>query len=211
MEHEFDRMSDVIHDSVCEFTHTDGVGQCYWTTIAAWWLLRQQGQNWLPCVGSLSLLIDPPDGMFTMDASDGGMDRMEFHCWLIQPSPEILTTGSGMPLAWLDFTARYWKELTVRTQRGIVGTLTDDQGTLFLLDPHQERIPWTQVDPPKYLWCEHPPEWVGYRPDRDAMRQFFEGISQHTEVRNLLRIVSRRWTSRRHQDRKGTNCGSTEI
>ena len=186
-----DTIAEAVHLAVCEHTQSDGTGQCYWYTIAAWPLLRVvTGLPFMPQFGSLHLLVDEPDGWFHLDCSHGGMHRGEFHGWLVLPG-EADARGRIPPLQVVDFSTRYWHRLVENTQWGMKDARSSEEGTFYLVQPNQERIPWTRPAPPIYLWCEGmPPSWIGYEADLATMDHFAKSLTEnHDSLMALHKLV----------------------
>ena len=124
------KIAQAVHRAVCDVTGTDGRGHCLYYAVAGGALAKKVlGRDYVVQAGSgLSLLADPPDGAITIDASDGGVDRGEFHVWLARPDPEPEL---------VDFASRHFRHY-------VEDMLTIEQahGPLIVLAAGGDRTAW---------------------------------------------------------------------
>src|SRR5579871_1033754 len=82
-------IADTVHRAVCQYTHSDGVGRCALYSLCGFVLTTLVlGQRYVPQAGALYLHADPkkgPDGWIAFEPQHAGMERGEYHCWLIGP------------------------------------------------------------------------------------------------------------------------------
>src|SRR5262245_51509295 len=77
-------IAEAVHRAVCEFTGTDGFGNCMMYAWAGVSLCSRVFQRtYLLQAGSLRIQADPsnPHSWFTIDASEDGFHIGEFHAW----------------------------------------------------------------------------------------------------------------------------------
>jgi hypothetical protein len=184
-----DRVAEAIHRSVCEFSGTDGFGECLLYAIAGMGLLgRGFGQKIYLQAGTMAVLAEPPDGWWVMDAEKGFVPGYggEFHCWLGGPS----NTG-GVEL--IDFTARHYKrycsDLVDATQWDLVAP-----GLYVRRDEPEEassRIAWSREDPPSYVWfTDDPLDWLWLTPIRQVTEAVRARMMEHQpEIRRLIDLT----------------------
>lgn len=173
------RMAEAVHRAVCDVTGTDGSGHCLLYAVAGAVLAKEVlGRDYFVQAGSLSLLADPPDGAIMIDASGGGVERGEYHCWLAHPDPEREL---------VDFASRHFKHY-------VEDMLTIEQahGPLLILADEQNRITWNRPDPEPYIWTDgRQTAYARYVPTEEACNRVWNLIlTNQAEMRELYRAAS---------------------
>lgn len=137
-----DQIAEAVHRAVVDVEGRDGAGLCLSYLNAGFGLLLHlfKSAGFLPQAGSLRIQPDPNDPTFWIErnATGGGYERGEYHCWLASPHETLI-----------DFSARHYA-----TRAHVNLGLQDD-------------VPWNRPAPPNYLWCHwcQVPKWVRFRVD----------------------------------------------
>jgi len=133
------RISDAVHQAVCEVTDSDGSGQCIYYAHAGQGLLRWLGIESYVQAGRHAVVVHGDYCIGTGEAVSviGG----DFHCWLSRPLRPVTGIEYRGPMEYVDFTARHYQWYT----RG---------------------FSWTREEPPDYLWTVDPADWVRCEVDR---------------------------------------------
>jgi hypothetical protein len=175
-----------VNQAVRDFTGSDGSGKCAWYAAAGYILASHVlGRAYLPQVGTLRLLVQPPDGWLVMDARLGGVETGEFHAWFIggdlnvKPGRHVL--GKGMEV--LDLAARHYQRFVGTGQASAEPTAQQSETA-------ERPLIWTQEGPPTYIWGRRP-GCVGFDADERAMRLYWERFlkPRRAEVRDLVMLA----------------------
>ena len=166
-----DITADIVHQTVCKATETDGEAMCVYYAAIGCLALAELGFPACVIGGGIAWLVDPPDGYAAMvpQATNPGI---EFHTWCAT----IVNASSDDSLLYVDFSTR-----TLRAWY--------DSRTAMFVD-----VPWTRKDTlPKYV-CGKKSAFSNsfsrlygdfvYVPDEDVMRCWQPEISR---VSNLYR------------------------
>ena len=101
------RIADAVHNAVCEFTGTDGVGQCDLYVSTGWYLLRKHTNLWvMPQAGTIGILADPPDVWYVMDGRN--YQNGEIHCWLTAHHTRPPEGDYHGEFTFIDFSSRHY-------------------------------------------------------------------------------------------------------
>jgi hypothetical protein len=196
-----DAIADAVHAAVCGYTGTDGMRHCLLYGFGGSLALRlATGRQYMPQAGSLHLLIDPPDGQFEIDASDGGFSRGEFHCWSVLADRTSIdpVTRQCRALEWIDFSARHWRRMA-ETMQLIDAVVAETDAIVVCRATTGERIPWTVPAPPRYLWHAGatPPDGVMLVADAAVCMAFMRHLETHrAEFGRFARRVRDELTTR---------------
>lgn len=175
-------ISDYIHESVCEFTGTNGMGRCHWYACGVSILLTKiTGKMYIPQGGTIKWFPDPDDcnkGV-CMDAELGGIETGEWHSWCVGPIPKQRGIVTNHEADYIDLTARHYQQYVEN-----INTIGDKT----------ELPKWGLGKIPDYIWSrgEDIPEWLQLIPDEKTVDAMFE-ILKELEMREfgnyLIRYV----------------------
>jgi hypothetical protein len=138
------RYAEAVHRAVCEVTESDGFARCMQYAVAGFGLLADAG--YILQAGSLAIIADETDPTMAMlmDASNGGFDRAEGHCWLARQN------GSDCEI--VDFAARHYRRYC-EDMMIVEDVQMMPAGCIFHIDTDPtHKAKWNRADPPAYYW-----------------------------------------------------------
>jgi hypothetical protein len=175
-----DTLAEAVHRGVCDFTDSDGVGQCFYYATASFTIARLvTGLTFQPQIGAIHLRIDEPEvgspGWFHMECEGDGFDIGDFHAWAV-----VADSTGTLPLHLIDFSSRHWDRLHEKVHK----------------HKDSDEIPWTRPKPPTYIWYENGelPDWIQYEPKVRAMRKMYELYERDIPmIARLNKVVIKHW------------------
>lgn len=204
-------LAEAVHAAVCLAQERDGgpaegtppgCGRCFDYAIAgAVACSLFTGRPYVPQAGSLYALSSPPDGWMTIDASEGGFTRGEYHCWVVSSggeAPGASSDGKRLHYAaeWVDFSARHLVALNSRLIPSENVLYQEGNRITYVVNPENAFKPWTAPLPPDYVWHEGrlPPDWLRLVPDEQACRDMMAAFDgKHKErIHRLLKDTAAR-------------------
>lgn len=164
-------ISDGVHEAVCDFTGSDGVGRCVLYSIAgAVVASRVFGRSYYPQVGKFLLRTDPGSkDCWGIDSAviDDQFLTPEIHCWFAGP----LERGAEL----VDLTSRHYRSLY-------------DHGICL-----GEKPEWKIGTMPEYVWFTDGllPDWMLLEPDKRATELLWEQmLASKGELRELTDLAT---------------------
>lgn len=138
-----------VHAACDEVLPGGGLGRCHLVAVAgaaacSW----ATGKRYVPVGGGLRLLIDEPDGWFSMDPTITVTPQLEYHAWVVRLDDRG-SPGVGPICEWVDFSSRHWKRLAASAMI-VAGEYAASPDACVVVIDNSARILWTVADPP---WC----------------------------------------------------------
>jgi hypothetical protein len=169
-----DRIAEAVHHAVCDYTGTDGSGQCAMYAVAGMGLLLGLRENACVQIGALCLQPDPgdPTAWISMDPANGWG---EVHAWLAlwkrPPSPGV----SPSDVEIIDLSARHYRRYV------------EDMPSILPPGVAPIEKVWRQPGEPAYLWGtkDRLPKWVGFTVTEGLSRELMAEARNHT---GLIRL-----------------------
>ncbi len=190
-------ISGAVHQAVCEYTQSDGLGRCVLYALGAWLLAnRLFEKDYILQAGSLYILADPPNGAVAFDVQHNGMSRGEFHCWVIGVDKKASRDDlSAHEL--IDLTSRHYRRM-VEEQLQIAESVEIEGLPPVMLLAGKNRMRWSRDDePPEFIWTtvDRQPDLIKVAPDEDCCKTLWDMTAKdRSEVRAFQQLCWRHFS-----------------
>ena len=181
------RIAEATHQAVCKDTGTDGAQSCHlYSWVGSLLASRCLGARHWAVAGSIYLhhCAEDFNYAFACESSNGGFQRGEIHCWIVQQ--DELVGHPYNPTKIVDLSSRNYRRFTERAVN-VSGILPLD--TEYYKNSLEGERPWTVEEPPTFVWSNPSdlPRWLRLRFDPEATKDIWYWWDENRDaVRRLV-------------------------